>query len=155
MQIIWRRAATEHLTIPILTGSILRSPVERRPRREFRVRSLLIVLFFLILVAMLAITTVASFERDIVEAGRDLLSHRWFQATLLDAYFGFVTFYVWVAYKERSIRNRILWFVLIMCLGNIAMAIYMLIQLAKLAPSAPVSSILINSNRKLQAGAEL
>lgn len=118
-------------------------------------RSLLIALFFLILVAMLTITTVASFERDIVEAGRDLLSDRWFQATLLDAYFGFVTFYVWVAYKERSIWSRILWFVLIMCLGNIAMAIYMLIQLAKLAPSDPVSSILINTAPQLHARPEL
>ncbi len=118
-------------------------------------RILLIVLFSLILVAMLAITTVASFERNIVDAGRDLISDRWFQATLFDAYFGFVTFYVWVAYKERWMWSRILWFVLIMCLGNIAMAIYMLIQLAKLPPSAAVSSILINSTPKLQPGTEL
>ncbi len=118
-------------------------------------RSLLIVLFSLILVAMLAITTVASFERNVVDAGRDLISDRWFQATLFDAYFGFVTFYVWVAYKERLMWSRILWFVLIMCLGNIAMAIYMLIQLAKLAPSTPVSSMLINSTPKLHSGAEL
>lgn len=118
-------------------------------------RSLLFVLFVLILVAMLAITTVASFERNIVEAGRDLMTDRWFQATLLDAYFGFITFYVWVAYKERLMWSRIFWFVFIMCLGNIAMASYMLIQLAKLAPSASVSSILTNTTPELQPGAEL
>jgi hypothetical protein len=44
---------------------------------------LLIVLFFLILVAMLAITTVASFERNLLDAGRDLISDRWFQTRSL------------------------------------------------------------------------
>ena len=118
-------------------------------------RRLLIVLFSVILVAMLAITTVASLERNILDAGRDLIPNRWFQATLFDAYFGFVTFYVWVAYKERLMWSRILWFALIMCLGNIAMAIYMLIQLAKLPPSAAVSSMLINSTPKLPPRTEL
>ena len=107
-------------------------------------RRLLIVLFSAILIAMIAITTLASLERSIIEAGRDLISDRWFQATLCDAYFGFVTFYVWVAYKERSMWSRILWFVLVMFFGNIAMAIYMLVQLAKLPTGAPLSTLLTN-----------
>ena len=125
------------------------------PPKAVPMRRLLFVLFSAILVAMIAITTMASLERSVLDAGRDLISDRWFQATLCDAYFGFITFYVWVAYKERSMWSRILWFVLIMCLGNIAMAIYMLIQLVKLPPSAPVSSILINSTPKLQPRTEL
>lgn len=105
-------------------------------------RRFLTVLFSAILLAMIAITTLAALERGIVEAGRDLISDRWFQATLCDAYFGFITFYVWVAYKERSMGSKILWFVLVMCFGNIAMAIYMLAQLAKLPADAPLSSLL-------------
>ena len=108
-------------------------------------RTFLIVLFAAILAAMIAITTLASFERSILAAVQDLMSDRWFQATLLDAYFGFLTFYVWVAYKERLMWSRILWFALIMCLGNIAMAIYMLIELCKLPRNVPVSSMLVNT----------
>ena len=59
-----------------------------------------------------------------------------------DAYFGFLTFYMWVLYKERGIGMRILWFALIMSLGNIAMSLYVLIQLMRLSPADPVESIL-------------
>ena len=112
-------------------------------------RNLLIVLFSLILVAMLAITTFASFERNIVDAGRDLISDRWFQATLFDAYIGFVTFYVWVAYKERGLGGRVIWFVLIMLLGNIAISIYMLIQLAQLKPDEGWQELLMRHEPKM------
>lgn len=92
-------------------------------------RFALIPLFSLILLGMIAITVMASLERSIWNVGPELLSDRWFQATLLDAYFGFITFYVWVVSKEKTHVGRITWFVLIMTLGNIAMATYMLIQL--------------------------
>ena len=108
-------------------------------------RTTLIALFSSILIAMLAITTVASLERSIFAAGRDLLPDRWFQATLCDAYFGFITFYTWVAYKEQAFLKRAAWFVLIMALGNIAIAAYMLIQLVKLPPDATASTLLLAS----------
>jgi len=66
----------------------------------------------------------------------------WAMATLYDAYFGFVTFYAWVFYKERQVWTRILWFVLIMGLGNIAMSLYVLIQLFRLRPEEPAAAIL-------------
>ena len=66
-------------------------------------------------------------------------------ATLFDAYFGFVTFYAWVFYKETSWLARIVWFVAIMGLGNIAMSGYVLIQLFKLRPEQPASDILLRS----------
>ena len=58
-------------------------------------------------------------------------------ATLVDAYTGFVIFYVSVAYKERTIFSRILWFLLIMALGNMAAAFYILLQLGKLRSVDP------------------
>ena len=109
-------------------------------------RSLLMTMFASILLAMLAVTTAASLDRSIFNVGWELLSDRWFQATLFDAYFGFITFYVWVAYKEQSIWARVVWFVLIMCLGNIAMAIYMLIQLVKLPRGAAMSLLLLRTD---------
>ena len=66
-------------------------------------------------------------------------------ATLFDAYFGFVTFYAWVFYKETSWLARIVWFVAIMGLGNIAMSSYVLIQLFRLRPEQPASDILLRS----------
>ena len=66
----------------------------------------------------------------------------WTIATLLDAYFGFLTFYVWVFFKERRWFGRIAWFVAIMLLGNMAMSVYMLLQLRALRPGAPLLEIL-------------
>lgn len=66
----------------------------------------------------------------------------WAVATLFDAYCGFITFFVWVCFKERSMAMRIVWFVLIMALGNIAMSSYVLLQLFRLKPEQPASAIL-------------
>lgn len=55
----------------------------------------------------------------------------WFQATLADAYFGFLSFFVWVAYREKSALARVGWFIGIMLLGNIAMSAYALIAIWK------------------------
>ena len=105
-------------------------------------RTTLLILFGGILVSMLAVTTYASLDRSIFHVGPQLTSDPWFHATLADAYFGFLTFFVWVAYKEPSRWSKVLWFVLIMTLGNIAMSIYVLLQLAKLKPGDPVSHLL-------------
>lgn len=78
---------------------------------------------------MLVVTAVASLDRSLLDVGPELTSDPWFLATLFDAYFGFLTFYVWVAYKEPGVFRKSLWFLLIMALGNIAMSVYMLIQL--------------------------
>lgn len=105
-------------------------------------RRLLQLLFVSILAAMLGVTTWASLEISLWDAWPDYAANPWAIATLFDAYFGFVTFFVWVAWRERTHAARAAWFVLIMCLGNIAMAIYLLIQLATLGPDDPTSSIL-------------
>jgi hypothetical protein len=55
----------------------------------------------------------------------------WTIATLIDAYYGFLTFYMWVLWKERRALPRIGWFVGIMLLGNVAMSAYVLLQLAR------------------------
>jgi hypothetical protein len=59
---------------------------------------------------------------------------RWGSATLADAYCGFITFFAWVVYRERSWVTRIIWFILILLLGNIAMSAYVLLQLRKKEP---------------------
>lgn len=95
---------------------------------------LLQLLFVLILVSMIGVTTWASLDRDIFTAGSELIKDRWFIATLMDAYFGFLTFFVWVAWREVTMTRRLVWFVLIMCLGNIAMSAYVIWQLTRAKP---------------------
>jgi hypothetical protein len=94
-------------------------------------RAVLLTLFALILLAMVAVTAWASWDLAVWRAGY-LFAEPWFVATFVDAYCGFLTFCVWVAYKECSTAHRVAWFLAILCLGNIAMAAYMLIQLLRL-----------------------
>jgi hypothetical protein len=107
-------------------------------------KSLLKSLFASIFVAMMVYTSWASLQQPITHwrgliAGPDRF---WTVATLLDAYFGFVTFYVWVCFKERRWLARGLWLVAIMVLGNMAMSAYVLLQLMRLRPEQAVSEIL-------------
>jgi len=70
----------------------------------------------------------------------------WTIATLIDACFGFITFYVWVLWKETRTAPRAFWFVAIMLLGNIAMSAYALRQLARLQPGESMNTLLSARN---------
>ena len=65
----------------------------------------------------------------------------WAVATLWDAYCGFITFFCWVCYKESSMAPRVVWFLLIMALGNIAMSFYVLLQLFRLSDAEPIDAL--------------
>ncbi len=67
---------------------------------KFSQRFWLTALFLASGSSMLAMTIWASSDRAVWNAGDTLLADRWFQATLLAAYLGFLTFYAWVFYKE-------------------------------------------------------
>jgi hypothetical protein len=107
-------------------------------------RALLQTLFAAILLSLLAYTVWASTQQPVWDwQGWAREPDRWWTiATLIDAYYAFLTFFVWVCFKERSLLARALWFVAIMALGNMAMASYVLWQLQKLPPDAPASEIL-------------
>jgi len=105
---------------------------------------LLKILFGAIFVWMVVMTIRTSLSVSLWGAWPSFAANRWAVATLWDAYFGFLTFYVWVFYKERGIVSRILWLVLIMGLGNIAMSLYVLIQLFRLRETDPVERILLS-----------
>jgi hypothetical protein len=112
-------------------------------------RPALIALFGGILAVMLLVTTTASLKQPLWDWG-GLTSEpdRWWTlATLADAYFGFLTFYAWVYYKQATAASRVAWFVAIMLLGNIAMAVYVLLQISKLRPGEPVARMLLREER--------
>lgn len=101
------------------------------------------MLFLVVVVSMLAVTGWASSHVALWKTPREVVTHPWFIATLFDTYWGFLTFYVWLAYKEISNVTRILWLVAILLLGNIAMASYVLIQLFRLPADAKIEELLL------------
>jgi len=92
-------------------------------------KTLLAIVCCAVLAVMLYVTVSASLQQDVVSATKQLWPDPWFRATLADAYCGFLFFWLWVAWRERSLARGALWFLLIMALGNIAMAGYLLLQL--------------------------
>ena len=108
-------------------------------------RRTVILLFVWILVSLLAYTSWASSQQPLWEwQGLVREPDRWWViATMIDAYYGFLTFFVWVCFKETSLVRRIAWFIAIMLTGNMAMAIYVLLQILRLEPDQPLSAILV------------
>ena len=100
-------------------------------------------LFISILVAMLCVTSWASMQVALWEMPRAVATHPWFIATLFDTYFAFLAFWLWVAWRERKWWRSLLWLVAIFLLGNIAMAIYMLIRLFQLPRTASLEDVLL------------
>ena len=107
------------------------------------------LLFGFILVSLLAFTTYASTQQPVID-WQGLVrapDHWWTIATLMDAYYGFITFYVWVFYKEQRWLPRLGWLIAILLLGNMAMSVYVLLQLARLPAADDASAILAARNR--------
>ena len=100
------------------------------------------VLFGGIFLWMIVMTIRTSLAMSLWQAWPTYAANPWAVATLWDAYFGFLTFYVWVVYNEKKIWARILWFLLIMGLGNIAMSLYVWIQLMRLGRDEPAETVL-------------
>lgn len=103
---------------------------------------LLRILFGVVLGSMLWVTSWASLQCPLFGVPRDVFTHPWFIATLFDAYWGFITFFVWVAYKQTSWVARGAWLVAILLLGNIAMAVYCLSELFALPKDGRLADLL-------------
>jgi len=82
--------------------------------------------FTAVFVSMIGLTVIAVGDRNIVDALIELWPDPWFRATLADAYFGFFTIWLWIAYRESGVVSPSIWLVLILMLGNIAVAAYFL-----------------------------
>jgi len=106
------------------------------------------VVFSVVLVAMLGIIVIASMDRPITEAMAVLGPDPWVQAALLDAYFGFLAIWLWMAYKERTWLGRIGWLLAVLFTGNVAIAIYMLIQLHRLRPGEGIEALLLRRQNR-------
>jgi hypothetical protein len=104
-------------------------------------------LFIGIIAAMLVGTINASLSESLGSFGRGpVIRDPWVVVTLMDAYFAFLAFFVWVAWKERSLAARVLWFVSLMLLGNFAIAAYMLRELFTLSPDGKLNDVFSRRN---------
>ena len=111
-------------------------------------RQSLLLLFSLILLSMICVTSWASWVQPVWQwtGLKEHPNHAWTIATLFDAYFGFTTFYMWVLYKESGVLPRLVWFVAIMALGNMAMAAFMIKELRKLHADDSMTQLLTRRN---------
>ena len=101
------------------------------------------IFFLIVLASMLAVTSWASLQVPLWKIPGEVGGHPWFIATLFDTYWAFFTFYCWLFYRETSALARGLWLLGIICLGNIAMSVYMLIRLFRLPLDATARDLLL------------
>lgn len=104
------------------------------------------LLFLFILAVMLWGTVRASLAQALFDIPPEVTGNPWFQVTLFDAYFAFLTFYVWVAWKEQTLAARVLWFLAIGLWGNFAMATYMLVELFRIPPTGSLTPVFTTRN---------
>jgi uncharacterized membrane protein len=102
-----------------------------------------------ILLVMVFVTVRAGLAQSLWDAWDSYAANPWAVATLYDAYSGFFIFFAYVAWRERSLASRLVWFLLIMGLGNMATAAYLLIALARLGPDEPAAAILTRERRRV------
>jgi hypothetical protein len=109
--------------------------------------------FVLVLVTMLVVTTLASLERNVLEALKELWGDLWFRATLADTYFAFLTIWLWMAYREPTWARRLAWLVAVVLLGNFAIAAYGWLALRSLPEGAPLWQVFLRPEHRSPSGA--
>lgn len=98
--------------------------------------------FLLVFVWQTALVTWAMLNESLFQIPPVVSSDVWFIATVSDAYLAIIAFGLWVCARERTWVSRIVWFLLIVGLGNVTMALYMLILLFGLPTTATAKDII-------------
>jgi hypothetical protein len=106
--------------------------------------NLMKLFFAIVTLVMIAVAWWASTQCALWAIPKETIGHPWFIATLVDTYFAFFFFYIWVLYREPSLLVKILMFPLLIFLGNIVMGAYALIILFRLPPGAGVKDFFLN-----------
>jgi predicted membrane-bound dolichyl-phosphate-mannose-protein mannosyltransferase len=63
---------------------------------------------------------------DFFGEGSILLGMVWGQMSMVDLYVGFFLFYLWILRREKDLITKIIWFLLLMTTGSLAIALYIL-----------------------------
>jgi uncharacterized protein DUF1475 len=136
-----------HVTVRVDANDSL-SFLQVDTRGPMKAKQGVALLFLVILLTMILVTSLSSLRVPLWNSFNEFswLHSPWAVSTLFDAYCGFLTFYVWVAYKEKTAFAKVIWFVLIMALGNIAMASYVLLQLSRLKPGDGIENLVVRTH---------
>lgn len=90
------------------------------------------LLFIGIFATMSGLIGWASWQQPIFGIPAEVTGNPWFIATLFDAYFAFITCWVFIAWKEPTLAARALWLIAVLLWGNFVLAVYMLIELFRI-----------------------
>ena len=85
------------------------------------------VLSVLVVLGMTAAIVFGFASGDFSAEGSEILGLAWGKVTLIDLYLGFAMFGAWIAYRESSWARTILWWALLVVLGNLTAGIYLAI----------------------------
>ena len=113
-------------------------------------RRAMLVLWSAVFVAMSAVTTWASLDRDVLTAAAQIWADPWGRATLFDAYFAFLAVYLWIFYREPGWTARIGWAIALACLGNFAIAAYVIRAVWSLPSDAPPEALLLRAGKRTE-----
>lgn len=107
----------------------------------------LLKIIFLLLLSWITYTVICtSLESNLFTEWDNLGNIPWMRATLWDFYANAFVIYLWILYKERNTGIKLLWLVLLFCLGSIATCVYVLIQLFKLKPGQDIKDLVALRN---------
>ncbi len=104
------------------------------------------IVFSLVLVFMCYQVISTSLESNLFEQWDFLATIPWMRATLWDFYANVLVIFIWVCYKECTVFSKLIWLVLLVCLGSIASCVYVLIQLFKLKKEDSLRELFIKQN---------
>ncbi|MBS1529820.1 MAG: DUF1475 family protein [Bacteroidetes bacterium] len=104
------------------------------------------VIFSVLLVWMCYVVVSTSLQSNLFREWGFLGSIPWMRATLWDFYTNVLVIFVWVCYKEKNWLLKILWLLLLVCLGSIASCAFVLIQLFRLKPGEGLKEFFSKQN---------
>ena len=102
--------------------------------------------YVVVLLVMVALTVRASLGEGVLAAFARAGHDPWFLATLADTYFAFAAIGLWAAWLERGARGAV-WCAAILLLGNVGIAAFVLVRLARLHPGDGLEVLLAGRRR--------
>ena len=127
-------------------------------------RRLVIVYCWVVLIAMTWVSwyasttpTITSLPEYATLAGKEAInvidgfvtvcSEPWGLATMFDAYFGFLAFFLYVAWREYTLTARLGWFIALMLLGNFAIVTYLLLALRAASGEKDLATVFFTAKK--------
>lgn len=99
--------------------------------------------------AILAGTSWATYHQSIFPVMGSLVNeptggnNPWLWACLVDAYLGFLWFWVWILLREQRLTAALAWIPALLLTGNFAMAVYAMLAAKNLPPDGTIADLLV------------